>query len=145
MAVEVREATPEDRLGVRRVLDAAMLDVREDLGERISDGNVLIATADDSSSLLGALVLVPHDGDARDAEDESSARVDAVAVRRARRAQGIGSSLVRAASERHQQLTAEFDASVRPFYESLGFEIESVEEGGKGADRFRGRYERGVA
>lgn len=180
--VEVREATPEDLLGVRRVLDAAMLAVRDDLRERIATGDVLIASEvfgtsksravssratrgkarktseaslsakprdeDDSGSILGALVLVPR-GEMADEEttrergaygDEPGARVDAVAVRRARRGQGIGSALVRAASERHPRITAEFDASVRPFYESLEFEIEPVEEG---ADRFRGRYERG--
>lgn len=150
---EVREATPEDRLGVRRVLDAAMLDVRDDLGERIDAGDVLVAIeaqraserrtveprdtateergraseGNESATILGALVLVPR---------ESGAHVDAVAVRRARRAQGVGTALVRAAAERRARLTAEFDPSVRPFYESLGFEISSTEADG---DRLWGR------
>jgi len=160
---EVREASSEDRLGVRRVLDAAMLDVRDDLGERIDAGDVLVASEaqraserravkprdtateerDDAAentegrdatsesgdaTILGALVLVPR---------ESGAHIDAVAVRRARRAQGVGTSLVRAAAERRGRLTAEFDPGVRPFYESLGFDM-SIVEGD--SDRLRGRY-----
>ncbi|WP_135827690.1 GNAT family N-acetyltransferase [Halorussus halobius] len=128
--VAVREATDEDRLGVRRVLDAAMLDVREDLPARIAAGDVLVAT-DGSTPILGALVLVAR---------ESGAHVDAVAVRRARRGRGVGSALVRAAAERRDRLTAAFDPDVRPFYESLGFDVEPVtsEE-----NRFRGTYESG--
>ena len=154
MNITVREAAPDDRLGVRRVLDAAMLDVRDDLRERVESGDVLVAMEDDGEEtpVLGALVLVPDaeriatveattrersaHGDER-AHGDASAHVDAVAVRRARRGQGIGSALVRAAIERRSRLTAEFDVGVRPFYESLGFEIESVEGDD---DRFRGRY-----
>jgi len=138
MSITVREAAPDDRIGIRRVLDAAMLDVRDDLPERIEDGDVLIATAE-TGRVLGALVLVPRDRD-WDSDDDwdhdcnrnhdrdgidahGSARVDAIAVRRARRGQGVGSALIRAAAERHDRLTAEFDPGVRPFYESLGFEI----------------------
>ncbi|WP_276279906.1 GNAT family N-acetyltransferase [Halorussus caseinilyticus] len=129
MSVTVREATRDDRLGVRRVLDAAMLEVRANLGERTDAGDVLVASEGDDAPVLGALVLLaPDDG----------AHVDAVAVRRARRGQGVGSALVRAAAERRGRLTAEFDPSVRPFYESLGFEITPVEGDG---DRLRGRYD----
>jgi GNAT superfamily N-acetyltransferase len=127
MSVSVREATAEDRLDVRRVLDAAMLSVRDDLGERIEAGDVLVASDDERESIPGALVLVPRN---------SGAHVDAVAVRRARRAQGVGSALVRTAAERRAPLTAEFDSEVRPFYESLGFEVSPVE--GE-EERFRGR------
>lgn len=133
---EVREATPEDRLGVRRVLDAAMLEIRDDLPERIEAGDVLVATGgtgntDESETVLGALVVVPR---------ERGAHIDAVAVRRARRAQGLGSALVEGAVKRCSRLTAEFDRDVRPFYESLDFEISECEnvEGGDG--RLRGRY-----
>jgi GNAT superfamily N-acetyltransferase len=141
MSFEVREATSEDRLGVRRVLDAAMLDVRDDLGERIDAGDVLVATEERdgagesigardaenrNATILGALVLVPR---------ESGAHIDAVAVRRARRAQGVGTSLVRAAAERPIRLTAEFDPDVGPFYESLGFDISPV---GCDGERLRG-------
>ncbi|WP_137284292.1 GNAT family N-acetyltransferase [Halorussus salinisoli] len=139
MSVTVREATADDRLDVRRVLDAAMLRVRDDLGERIDAGDVLVASegggvgddggTSDDAPILGALVLAPR---------ERGGHVDAVAVRRARRGQGVGSALVRAATERHAPLTAEFDPSVRPFYESLGFEISRVEGDD---DRLRGCYD----
>ena len=48
----------------------------------------------------------------------------AVAVRPGRRGQGVGTALVEAAADRRERLTAGFDPGVRPFYESLGFEIE---------------------
>jgi GNAT superfamily N-acetyltransferase len=172
MTVTVGEATPDDRLGVRRVLDAAMLEAREDLPDRIDAGDVLVAEAvrddseavrgysnaeegdsetmrDDSKTetdrpILGALVLVPRGnaahvssgdtasapgGDAARTPDEDAVHVDAVAVRRARRGQGIGAALVRTAAERHARLTAAFDSDVRPFYESLGFEISERKDG----------------
>ncbi|WP_132058144.1 GNAT family N-acetyltransferase [Halorussus amylolyticus] len=127
MSVGIREATPDDSLGVRRVLDAAMLDVRDDLETRIETGDVLVAA--EGGPILGALVLVPR---------TDGARVDAVAVRRARRGRGLGTRLVQAAAERvaRRPLVAEFDPSVRPFYESLGFEVSSVGEG-----RLRGVFE----
>lgn len=150
MSVTVREATPDDLLGVRRVLDAAMLEVRDDLEERIEAGDVLVAEAedvpaaeaDDDRPTLGALVLVPREcagdsepGDSEPGDNEQGAHVHAVAVRRARRGRGIGSALVRAAAERQPRLTAEFDPDVRPFYESLGFDVEATDDG-----RLRGRY-----
>jgi len=122
-SVEIRTAAPDDRLGVRRVLDAAMLDVREDFRERLAADDVLVAREarsdedGDDSPILGALVLVPV---------EAGARIDAVAVRRARRGQGVGSALVGAAAERHVRLVAEFDPGVRPFYESLGFDVRPI-------------------
>ncbi|PSQ54837.1 GNAT family N-acetyltransferase [Halobacteriales archaeon SW_12_67_38] len=85
---------------------------------------VLVAVADDR--VLGACVL-----DGRE--------IVAIAVRRARRDQGIGTRLVEAAAERYatdeDELVAEFDRGVRPFYASLGFEVEPADEPG----RFRGR------
>ena len=148
--MEVREATRDDRLDVRRVLDAAMLDVREDLPERIGSGDVLVAAED--GSVLGALVLISGtvaDSDARAAHvgeadhAESAAHIAAVAVRRARRARGVGSALVRRAAEREGRLTAEFDPAVRPFYASLGFEISPVgaDDSSEDGDRLRGEYE----
>ena len=157
MSVEVRAATADDSLGVRRVLDAAMLEIREDLPARIAAGDVLVAEDAENSNrdvpVLGALVLVPRDrgavvGDQHvtggehenhaDSIDAYAMHIDAVAVRRARRGRGTGSALVRAAAERHPRLTAEFDPSVRPFYESIGFEIAPAD----GEDgRLRGIYE----
>jgi GNAT superfamily N-acetyltransferase len=116
--VRVREARPDERAAVMNVLDGAMLDVP--LGRVTSDGTTtLVACVDDR--VLGALVL---DGD----------RVTAVAVRRARRDQGIGTALVEAAADRRERLVAAFDADVRPFWESLGFAVEPAEE----PNRYRG-------
>ncbi|WP_135536778.1 GNAT family N-acetyltransferase [Halostella pelagica] len=95
-----------------------------DVAGAIDRGDALVAAADDT--VLGALVLDPRDG---------GAHVEAVAVRRSRRGQGIGTALVEAAAERADRLTADFDPGVRPFYESLGFEIEPT---GEGEERLRG-------
>jgi len=115
--VTVRQAAPDEHAAAMGVLDAAVLEV--DAGavlERIPE-DVLVAVEDDR--VLGALVL---------AGDE----VEAVAVRPGRRGQGVGSALVEAAAERRGRIVAEFDDGVRPFYEALGFEVES---GGNGRCR----------
>ncbi|WP_101295257.1 GNAT family N-acetyltransferase [Halegenticoccus soli] len=118
----VREADPDDLLDVMRVLDAAMLEADADaVRERIAAGEALVAEAD--GAVVGALAL---DG----------SRVEAVAVRRTRRGRGIGSALVEAAAVRTGDLTAEFDPRVRPFYESLGFDVEPRSR------RLRGRLRR---
>jgi GNAT superfamily N-acetyltransferase len=120
-AVHVRAARPDEHESVAAVLDAAMLQTDE-LAPALARGNVLVAVVDDR--LLGALVLVPG---ARKEADAPGSHVDAVAVRPNRRGQGIGSALVESALARcgpDEGLTAAFDADVRPFYESLGFDIE---------------------
>jgi len=119
--VAVRAATPEDHLDVMRILDGAMLDVdAATVRDRIGTGEVSVATLDDR--VVGALV---RDGD----------RVTAVATRKRRRGQGVGTALVSAAAADRDRLVAEFDPRVRPFYESLGFDIEPI----AGSDRLRGR------
>lgn len=124
--VNVREATSRDELGVRQVLDGAMLEVDDGLLERrLAAGSVLVAEAE--RRVLGALVAVPR---------EDGAHVEAVAVRRRRRAQGIGSDLLERAAERWRPLTANFDPGVRPFYESLGFDVRE-----RGNGRYRGRLD----
>ncbi|GGL46606.1 GNAT family N-acetyltransferase [Halocalculus aciditolerans] len=125
MALTVRAAAPDDALDVLRVLDAAMLETTaETVERRISEGTVFVAEADER--VVGALVAVPRD---------VGGHVEAVAVRRRRRDQGVGSALVDAAHDRWTPLTAEFDPHVRPFYESLGFEVEA------NGDRYRGRLD----
>ena len=127
--VEIRGAVPDDRLSLRRVIDGGYL-VLDALTERIAADEVLVAVAPGSSGpVLGAIVFDPKEG--------GGAHVDAVAVIQSRRDQGIGSALVRAGIERYGTLTAEFSPSVRPFYESLCFEIEETDEAD---DRLRGRY-----
>ncbi len=116
----VREAAIVDLPDVLNIIDGAALRVDvDDLRERIASGDVLVAV--EEGRVLGTLVL---DGD----------RVAAVAVRRGRRDQGIGAALVEAAADRRDRLVAECDARVRPFWESLGFDIEPAEE----PDRYRG-------
>lgn len=113
-ASAVRAATPDDELAVRRVLDGALLDVPDGLPGRIDAGDVLVSDSGEGT-VTGALVL---DGE----------RIATVAVRRRRRGAGVGSALVAAAAERADgPLTAEFRGAVRPFYESLGFEIREAD------------------
>ncbi|MFH5799473.1 GNAT family N-acetyltransferase [Haladaptatus sp. CMAA 1911] len=110
----VRPATPTDRLTVLRIVNGAMLEIDADeVEDRIETGDVLVAEED--GRLLGAAVL---DG------EKQPTHIDAIAVLGARRGQGIGSELVAAAVEREGVLTADFAPRVRPFYESLGFDIE---------------------
>ncbi|MFB6297329.1 MAG: GNAT family N-acetyltransferase [Salinirussus sp.] len=118
--VGTRQAEVEELPDVLNVLDAAALRVDADeLKRRLDEGDVLVAATE--GRVLGTLVL---DGN----------RIVAVAVRRSRRGQGIGTALVETAADRHTRLVAEFDAGVRPFWESVGFRIEPAAEPG----RYRG-------
>jgi GNAT superfamily N-acetyltransferase len=115
----VRPATAADHLTVLRIVNGAMLEIdAAEVEGRIGTGDVLVA--DEDGRLLGAAVL--------DGENQPS-HIDAIAVRRARRGQGIGSELVAAAVEREGVLTADFAPRVQPFYESLEFDIEAMEKG----------------
>ncbi|WP_435365419.1 GNAT family N-acetyltransferase [Haloarchaeobius sp. DYHT-AS-18] len=109
--MRVREARPGERETVEGILDAAMLQTGA-VADAIDRGDALVAVED--NRLLGAVILDPKPG---------GLHVDAIAVRRRRRGQGIGSALVDKASQRGDRLTAAFDSDVRPFYEALGFEI----------------------
>jgi GNAT superfamily N-acetyltransferase len=117
--MQVRDATVGDLPDVMNVLDGAVLDAdAKTVRERIAEDSVLVAVSGDGERVLGALVL---DG----------IHIDAVAVRRRRRGQGIGTALVETAADRRERLTAEFDADLRPFYEKLGFDIESAKKPGR--------------
>ena len=113
----VRPASSDDRLAVIRLLDAALLEV-EGVDARLEAGDVLVAV-DDRERVHGTIVLEP---------DDRGAHVAAIAVRRRRRDRGIGTALVESALEREGRLTARFDERVRPFYESLGFSIERIDD-----------------
>jgi len=124
----VREATTADRLDVLNVLDGANLATDIDrVADALARGDVLVAVADtereagDNQRVLGALVL---DGE----------EITAVAVRRRRRDQDIGTALVEAASQRCDRLVARFDPGVRAFWDALGFEIAPLPQ----SDRYRG-------
>lgn len=124
--MEVRPATSREYDPLTALLDGAMLETDADRTRvAIADDRALVAV--ESGRLLGALVAVP---------EPVGVEIDAVAVRRRRRGQGIGTALLERARERYGRLRATFDAAVRPFYESLGFEIEQVREG-----RYRGVWE----
>jgi GNAT superfamily N-acetyltransferase len=113
--VEVRGARPDERAAVMNVLDGAMLEVETD---RVASDATTTLVACEGDRVLGALVL---DGE----------EVLGVAVRRSRRGQGIGTTLVEAAAARRERLVAEFREEVRPFYESLGFEVRPADEDGR--------------
>lgn len=114
----VRAATDADATAARSVLDAAMLDVGGFDG-RLAAGDVLVAAVEDR--VVGAAMLRPH-------YVRSGTHVEAIAVRPRRRGQGIGTALIDAVTAR-RPLTAEFDADVRAFYESLGFSVRPLEDG----------------
>jgi GNAT superfamily N-acetyltransferase len=121
----VRAATADELPAVRNVLDGALLEVgSRTLEDAIDSEGVLVAVRESDGAdeiILGALVLV-------------DAEILAIAVRKGRRDRGIGTALVEAAAERHGRLTAEFHSRVRPFWVSVGFEVEPLEKD----ERFRG-------
>jgi GNAT superfamily N-acetyltransferase len=122
--MHVRAATAEDVPAVLTVLDGALLQVNlGDLRRAVDDEGVLVAVSP-AGTVLGALVL---DG----------SEITAIAVRRRRRDQGIGSALVAAAAARRDSLRVSFDRRVDPFWRSVGFEVEPL----PAADRLRGRRE----
>ncbi|MEF8782411.1 MAG: GNAT family N-acetyltransferase [Haloarculaceae archaeon] len=119
--IRVREATVPELPDALNVLDGGGL--ATDAGRlrgAIDRGEVLVAVAD-GERVVGALAL---DGE----------RVTAIAVRRRRRDQSIGTALVEVAADRRARLVAEFDSRVRPFWDSLGFDVAPAEEPG----RYRG-------
>lgn len=119
--VRIRSVTQDDTVTVRRLLTASLLEPPSDLEVRLAAGDGHLAVdGRDRCVALGVLVL-------------NEGHIEAVAVRRSRRGQGIGTALVKAAAEGERSLTAEFRPAVRPFYESLGFKI-SQQDG-----RLRGR------
>jgi len=132
--MRVREATEADLPAVMNVLDGAALEigvptVRTGIAGdgtliSVSGGSGADATPE-SDRILGALVL-------------DDTHIEAVAVRRRRRGQGIGTALVEAALDRRDCVTAEFDADVRPFYEALGFDVMPLDDEDA---RFRGARE----
>lgn len=114
--MDVRPATADELPAVMTVFDAGGLEIAaERVRAGLDEDRVLVAAED--SRVLGALLLEP-------AADRGTAEIEAVAVRQARRGQGIGTALVRASAGRHDRLVAGFDERVRPFWTALGFEIE---------------------
>ncbi|MCU4752418.1 GNAT family N-acetyltransferase [Halobacteria archaeon AArc-curdl1] len=149
--MDVRLATEADALEVRRLIDGAMLEAG-DIEARIEAEDVLVVTlerqtveGDIREAIGGAIVLeYPDDEQVGSAETDPSEgastsparHIRAIAVRRRRRGQGLGTALVEATLERYGTLTANFDADIRPFYEALEFDIERI-----AGDRYRGQKE----
>jgi GNAT superfamily N-acetyltransferase len=121
-SLRVRTATTGDLTAALTVLDGALLVVEfGSLRRAVEAGDVLVAVST-AGTVLGVLVL---DGE----------EITAIAVRRRRRDQGIGTALVEAAAGRRERLCAEFDGRVAAFWRSLGFDTEPL----AAPDRFRGR------
>lgn len=143
--MNVRRATPDDHVAVMRVLEGALLEVdAATVRERIEHEAVWVAavgangdgTDDDSSErVVGALVVdVPerHGVAPRPEEIRPNRRhVEAIAVTRQRRGQGVGRALVEGCIEATDcdRLSAEFRADVEPFYRALGFDVDEQEAG----------------
>jgi N-acetylglutamate synthase-like GNAT family acetyltransferase len=121
---EIHRARSDDHGRAVELLDAAMLEADADrLRDRIDRGGVLVAEAD--GRVVGVCVLADRD---------AATEITQIAVHRSRRARGVGRRLVEAAAaEADGPLTATFRRQVRPFYESLGFEIAPATEGADGA------------
>lgn len=114
--MEIRPADVGELLAVMTVLDGGLLATTAPaVRSAIDAGHVLVAV--EGGRVLGAVVV-------RSPTATTETRITAIAVRRRRRGHGIGSALVRAAAARFGALVAEFDGAVRPFWRSLGFDIE---------------------
>ena len=122
MNVDIRPATADDELAVRRLLDGAMLETGDIRGQ-IEAGAVLVAV-DSANRVHGTLVFESRG---------NGVHITAIAVRRKRRDRGIGTALVEAVAPADGTVTATFDDRVRPFYQSVGFECESID-----TERWRG-------
>ena len=117
--VRIREATDEEVETVIAILDAAVLETDRDVVRRsVRAGTTLIAVED--GRRLGAVVALSTD---------RGVRIDAIAVRKRRQGQGIGTRLVETLLDRYGRVVAVFDERVRPFYESLGFDISAERTG----------------
>ncbi|QAU12965.1 GNAT family N-acetyltransferase [Halorubrum sp. BOL3-1] len=134
--VAVEPATPDDRLDILRVLDAAMLETDADtVADRIAAGDALVARSTRTGGVVGALVATRP--------DPARLHVDAVAVRRSRRGRGIGSALVAAAVRRGEsdshvdRVTSGFDAELSRFYEGVGFSVDDDADEGRRVGRRR--------
>jgi GNAT superfamily N-acetyltransferase len=118
----IRPATEDEATTARSVLDAAMLETTT-FADRLATEDVLVALVE--GRVVGAAIRTPH-------HTRGGAHVEAIAVRPGRRGQGIGRALIESVAE-SGPVTGEFAATVRPFYESLGFSIRRLDD-----DRFRG-------
>lgn len=126
----VRHARSAELAPVMTVFDSGNLEVDpEQVRNAAADGRLLVAAED--GRVLGALLLEPD-------RCRGSGEIEAIAVRPGRRGQGLGTALVQAAAARHDRLVARFDPGVRPFWRSLGFDIETADEPERALGRLDG-------
>ncbi|MFW6018902.1 MAG: GNAT family N-acetyltransferase [Halapricum sp.] len=124
--VHVREATTEELDTVITILDAAILETDRDVVRRSVRTELTLVALEDGR-VLGAVVALPAD---------RGVRIDGIAVRKRRQGNRLGSMLVETLLDRHGRVVAAFDDRVRPFYESLGFDVTNVAPG-----RYRGVWD----
>ncbi|KDE58958.1 hypothetical protein EL22_01090 [Halostagnicola sp. A56] len=132
-------ATRVDHAGSARTGESSRAESGESTrpghGESTRPGRGEPANVDER--ILGTIVLEPLAEVAERPEGAGDgAHISAIGVRRRHRGQGIGRALIERALEREGRLTAHFDAGVRPFYESLEFSIEPIDD-----ERYRGSLE----
>lgn len=123
----VREARSNELTSVMNVLDGAYLDIRPSVvQDAIQSGLVFVFS--ESDRIVGTLVIQSDPDWCLQLQSQTQARVhiEAVAVRRKRRNQGIGRELVEAVLARYGSATVTFNEEVEPFYETLGVSILST-------------------
>jgi GNAT superfamily N-acetyltransferase len=119
--MNVRPAKKDEKPAVWNVLDGGLLELEaQTLDAALDDDRVLVAVGSSREVILGALVVVESE-------------ILAVAVRKRRQGQGIGTGLVEAALDRYGPLNAAFDERVRHFWETFDCRIEDLTED----DRYR--------
>lgn len=123
LPMRVRPARAGELATAMTVFDTGGLEIdAERVRAGLSDDRLLVAV--EGGQVLGTLLLVAG-------TNPGTAEIEAVAVRRARRGQGVGTALVGAAADRYDRLVAGFDGRVRPFWASQGFDIEVGSEPGR--------------
>ncbi len=124
--MNIRPAFSSERPAVFNVLDGALLAIEYDrVSELLETEQVHVAvTETEPERILGVVVI----------ENEE---ILAIAVRRRRRGQGIGTALVTDLKQRNDRLVACFDERVAPFWQAMQFITDSSTDTG----RLRGVWE----
>lgn len=123
----VREAQSNELSSVMNVLDGAYLDIQTHVVQgAIQSGSVFVFS--ESDRIVGVLVIRsdPDWCPQLQSQTHASVHVEAVAVRRKRRNQGIGRALIGNILARYGSATVTFNEGVKPFYETLGVSILSA-------------------
>ena len=112
--MRIRRADSADLPGVMNVLDGANLAVDvETVARRIETEHVIVA---ERGAINGVLQAVPR---------REGVHVEALAVRRRRRRQGVGTELLDAAYGQWGRVTVSCDRELMAFYRSGGFDVRS--------------------